>query len=195
MGTRLVRVPQVSGLPQEALTWQSSLTGATCDDPLYKAFSASTNQQQSCSQQCSWDGCAAPLDQHGSDDCSSTSSESQEPESSGSSSHNSTGFGKGSKLDPDKSVVLAMENMSQMTLRVMVIFGTCFSYLGFALAITLIFLDGFKVLPEYHTNQMDVWSLVAGVPCLVIAIILLVAFSDVIIKCHQQGHTDEGIWQ
>ena len=42
-------------------------------------------------------------------------------------------------------------------------------------------------LPENHTNEMDVWSLVAGVPCLVIAIILLAAYSSVLIKCHQQG--------
>lgn len=42
-------------------------------------------------------------------------------------------------------------------------------------------------LPDNHTNQMDIWSLVAGIPCLVIAIVLLSAYSGVLIKCRQQG--------
>lgn len=102
MGTRLVQVPTLDEWSQKDLT---DLPEATCDDPAFKALAAQQYGRPSNSK----------LQE---DECSSTGSEPQEPETSGSSSQNSTGFGKGSRLDPDSSVVLTMENMSQMLLRV-----------------------------------------------------------------------------
>ena len=132
MGTRLVQVPIVSDLSHKEL---GSLPGATCDDPVYKASPASPRGWPGGSKPCSWDGFEAPQDELEEQGGSSTDSISEDAETSGSSSHSSTGFGKGAKLDPDKSVVLTMENMSQMALRVChILYHFCCSLTALPLA-------------------------------------------------------------
>ena len=146
-------MPIVSGLSHKEL---DSIPGATCDDPVYKASPASPSGWPSgSSKPCSWDGSKVPQEELEEEGCSSTSSDPEEDESSGSSSHSSTGFGKGAKLDPDKSVVLSMENMSQTTLKV------CHPLPPLAL---LLFLDCLVHWPELHVRIWQAGSIYACIP-------------------------------
>ena len=119
-GSRLVRLPKVSaGSRRES----EGLPQATCDDPIYET-SPSADGSHSLNKPYSVFKVKAQnsRSQLNKDVSSSSIPESQEAKDfskvSGSSGHSSTGFGKGSSLNPEKSVVLVMENMSQKTLKV-----------------------------------------------------------------------------
>ncbi|KAK9819503.1 hypothetical protein WJX74_000076 [Apatococcus lobatus] len=165
---------------------------ATCDDPVYETSpsgdgSRNLNKPYSVFRVWAQDS----RSQLNKDVSSSSNPEIQQTKDftkmSGSSAHSSTGFGKGSSLNPEKSVVLVMENMSQKTLKIMVIFSTLFGFASSVLAIVLIVLDSNKKLPERHTSALDIWSLAVGTPCLVVAIILLSNFMRNLIGCHICG--------
>ena len=107
-GSRLVRLPKVSaGSRRES----EGLPQATCDDPIYET-SPSADGSHSLNKPYSVFKVKAQnsRSQLNKDVSSSSIPESQEAKDfskvSGSSGHSSTGFGKGSSLNPEKSVVL-----------------------------------------------------------------------------------------
>ena len=122
-GHSLIRLPKVTEASR--LNLGSSGT-ATCDDPVYTVQHSADAQAPGAEKPYSVFSVAAqnsrsPL--KAKDKSNSSSSEKHDDPTdysrvSGSSSGSSTGFGKGHDMDPNKSVLLVLENMSQRHLKV-----------------------------------------------------------------------------
>lgn len=125
-GSRLVRLPKASaGSVRES----EGLPQATCDDPVYatgqSGNGSSTFEKPYSVFNVKAQNSRSQLNKHVSSSSGSGRLDTAEYSSvSGSSAQSSTGFGKGSSLNPDKSVVLVMENMSQKTLKVFALAST-----------------------------------------------------------------------
>ncbi|KAK9843872.1 hypothetical protein WJX84_004447 [Apatococcus fuscideae] len=191
-GTRLVRLPRAQGAARHT---SESQPHASCDDPFYPAYSGQDGKLTSDSPNKPYT-IFSGKPQGSQDALQRDASDKLDPESqlrtdvsrtSSSSTDSGTGFTKGSKLDPEKSVVLVLENMSQRMLKGMVLFTGAFDLAANALGAVLVVLGGLKVLKDGHNPTLDVATLAVGTPCLAVALILVAVFANNVIRCHQGG--------